>query len=89
LPGQPGYLLFTPSLGLLAHLCFAAAAAADLPALQAVGQDLRADAGLVAASVAIYMLTVGLGSLFWGPMVRQVDAASCTSATYFGSCSGA
>jgi Fe-S-cluster-containing hydrogenase component 2 len=46
-----------------------AAAAADLPALQAVGQDLQADAGLVAASVAIYMLTVGLGSLFWGPMV--------------------
>jgi hypothetical protein len=30
---------------------------------------LQADAGLVAASVAIYMLTVGLGSLFWGPMV--------------------
>jgi hypothetical protein len=24
---------------------------------------------LVASSVAIYMLTVGLGSLFWGPMV--------------------
>jgi hypothetical protein len=35
-----------------------------------VGQELRADAGLVAASVAIYMLTVGIGSLFWGPMVR-------------------
>eukprot|EP00882_Tetradesmus_deserticola_P014887 GHRQ01015842.1.p1 GENE.GHRQ01015842.1~~GHRQ01015842.1.p1 ORF type:complete len:172 (+),score=49.83 GHRQ01015842.1:307-822(+) len=42
-----------------------------LPALQAVGRDLRADAGLVAASVAIYMLTVGIGSLFWGPMVRR------------------
>uniref|UniRef100_A0A383WNZ1 Major facilitator superfamily (MFS) profile domain-containing protein n=1 Tax=Tetradesmus obliquus TaxID=3088 RepID=A0A383WNZ1_TETOB len=43
----------------------------DLPALQAVGQDLRADAGLVAASVAIYMLTVGIGSLFWGPMADR------------------
>jgi hypothetical protein len=54
------------------HEIAAAAAAADLPALQAVGQDLQADAGLVAASVAIYMLTVGLGSLFWGPMVGYI-----------------
>jgi hypothetical protein len=60
----------------LLHMCrsyiHSLAAAADLPALQAVGQDLQADAGLVAASVAIYMLTVGLGSLFWGPMVGYI-----------------
>jgi len=36
-----------------------------LPALQAVGKDLQADASLVAASVAIYMFTVGVGSVLW------------------------
>eukprot|EP00879_Flechtneria_rotunda_P011779 GHRR01012306.1.p1 GENE.GHRR01012306.1~~GHRR01012306.1.p1 ORF type:complete len:533 (+),score=148.56 GHRR01012306.1:152-1750(+) len=39
-----------------------------LPALKAVGEDLNADQGLVAASVAIYMFTVGIGSVVWGPM---------------------
>lgn len=38
-----------------------------LPALQALGQDLNADQGLVAASVAIYMFLVGIGTLLWGP----------------------
>jgi hypothetical protein len=36
-----------------------------LPALQAVGKDLQADEELVAASVAIYMFTVGVASVIW------------------------
>eukprot|EP00775_Hariotina_reticulata_P008932 gene8932-9109_t len=42
-----------------------------LPALQAVGKDLQADASLVAASVAIYMFTVGVGSVIWGPLADR------------------
>jgi multidrug resistance protein len=53
-----------------------------LPALQAVGQDLSASADLVAASVAIYMLTVGVGSLIWGPAAdkygRRIAYAAST-----------
>lgn len=44
---------------------------ADLPALQAVGRELQTSQDLVAASVAIYMFTVGLGSLVWGPAVSR------------------
>uniref|UniRef100_A0A383WNC2 Major facilitator superfamily (MFS) profile domain-containing protein n=2 Tax=Tetradesmus obliquus TaxID=3088 RepID=A0A383WNC2_TETOB len=37
----------------------------DLPALQAVGQELQAEPGPVAATVALYMLAAGIGCLCW------------------------
>lgn len=36
-----------------------------LPALQIVGRDLHADETQVAASVSVFMFTVGIGNLFW------------------------
>ncbi|WIA13766.1 hypothetical protein OEZ85_007316 [Tetradesmus obliquus] len=42
-----------------------------LPALQAVGQELQAAAGPVAATVALYMLAVGIGCLCWGPVADR------------------
>eukprot|EP00877_Chromochloris_zofingiensis_P010563 jgi/Chrzof1/5760/Cz16g14240.t1 len=42
-----------------------------LPALSAVEADLNTNAALVAASVSIYMFTVGVFSLFWGPFADR------------------
>jgi hypothetical protein len=47
-----------------------------LPALQAVGQELHADEGLVAASVAIYFFMTGLGCLIWWGG-RAADQSCC------------
>eukprot|EP00878_Enallax_costatus_P011335 GHUV01011836.1.p1 GENE.GHUV01011836.1~~GHUV01011836.1.p1 ORF type:complete len:533 (+),score=142.22 GHUV01011836.1:700-2298(+) len=58
-----------------------------LPALQAVGRDLSASQDLVAASVAIYMLTVGIGSLFWGPAADKFGrriAYACSTVLFLG-----
>lgn len=58
-----------------------------LPALAAVGRDLHANADLVAASVSIYMFTVGLGSVWWGPLAgapprpRRASAARAPCVT--------
>lgn len=48
--------------------CVLASAAADsiyFPALPAVGKDLHASEAAVAATVAVFLFTVGLGNLFW------------------------
>eukprot|EP00877_Chromochloris_zofingiensis_P010564 jgi/Chrzof1/5761/Cz16g14250.t1 len=42
-----------------------------LPALTTVEADLNTSAALVAASVSIYMFTVGIFSLFWGPFADR------------------
>lgn len=38
-----------------------------LPALGPIQHELHTTQTLVSASVAVYMFTVGLSSLFWGP----------------------
>jgi hypothetical protein len=48
--------------------CMLVSAAADsiyFPALPAVGKDLQASEAAVAATVAVFLFTVGLGNLFW------------------------
>jgi hypothetical protein len=44
---------------------FAAADSIYFPALPAVGKDLQASEAAVAATVAVFLFTVGLGNLFW------------------------
>jgi MFS family permease len=48
------------------------------PALPAVGKDLHASEAAVAATVAVFLFTVGLGNLFWwGAVAAVVACVSC------------
>ncbi|WIA13681.1 hypothetical protein OEZ85_007241 [Tetradesmus obliquus] len=61
---QKAYILATVSVAsLMVPLCDTV----YLPALQSIQQEFRTTQQLVAASVAVYMFTVGAASLGWGP----------------------
>jgi MFS family permease len=63
--GKPAW---QASLNLRSAAAWLVCCAADsiyFPALPAVGKDLHASEEAVAATVAVFMFTVGLGNLFW------------------------
>lgn len=48
-----------------------------MPALAAIRADLHTTTTLTAASIAVYMFAIGIGSLLWGPFADKFGRRAC------------